>query len=375
MDTVGPSRVCYMGGKLYVLIIVDGYSRYSWIFLLESKDEVFDHFQNLTLRLNNEHLNCLKAIRSDNGTEFRNASFDQFCLEHGVDQQFSAPHVPQQNRVMERKDHTLIEMTRTMLDEHKTLMRFWADAISTTYYISNRIFLRSILHLTPSKLRFSRKHYVSHLRPFGYKCFILKCGNLDKFESRSFDGILLGCTPHDRYYRVYNLETNTIVESYVVTFDETAPCPHDAFECAGDKEMEESIFVDKKLHGVDDDEDEPLLSSTSSPEPVPDSTLEAEAPQATTSFIAAVEASQVQGEIISEQGAPSHVQKAHSPQQIIGNLNERVTRSLRSAYFSCFTNMLIVALFEPRNIGHTLSDSSWVNPMHEELENFKRNQV
>jgi hypothetical protein len=375
MDTVGPSRVCYMGGKLYVLIIVDDYSRYSWIFLLESKDEVFDHFQNLTLRLNNEHLNCLKAIRSDNGTEFRNVFFDQFCLEHGVDQQFSAPHVPQQNRVMERKDHTLIEMTRTMLDEHKTLMRFWADAISTTYYISNRIFLRSILHLTPSKLHFSRKHYVSHLRPFGYKCFILKCGNLDKFESRSFDGILLRCTPHDRYYRVYNLETNTIVESYVVTFDETAPCPHDAFECAGDKEMEESIFVDEKLHGVDGDEDEPLLSSTSSPEPVPDSTLEAEAPQATTSFIAAVEASQVQGEIISEQGAPSHVQKAHSPQQIIGNLNERVTRSLRSAYFSCFTNMLIVALFEPRNVGHTLSDSSWVNPMHEELENFKRNQV
>jgi hypothetical protein len=55
-------------------------------FLLESKDEVFEHFQSLALRLNNEHPSCLKGIRSDNGTEFRKASFDPFCLEHGVDQ-------------------------------------------------------------------------------------------------------------------------------------------------------------------------------------------------------------------------------------------------------------------------------------------------
>jgi transposase InsO family protein len=81
---------------------------------------VFEHFQSLTLRLNNEHPNCLKAIRSDNETKFRNASFDQFCLEHGVDQQFSAPHVPQQNGVMDRKNHTLVEMARTMLDERRT---------------------------------------------------------------------------------------------------------------------------------------------------------------------------------------------------------------------------------------------------------------
>jgi transposase InsO family protein len=85
MDTVGPSRVCCMGGKWYVLIIVDDYSQYSWVFFLESKDEVFGHFQSLALRLNNEHPNCLKAIRSDNGAEFKNVSFDQFCLEHGVD--------------------------------------------------------------------------------------------------------------------------------------------------------------------------------------------------------------------------------------------------------------------------------------------------
>jgi hypothetical protein len=187
-----------------------------------------------------------------------------------------------------------------MLNEHRTPRRFWADAISTACYISNRIFLRSILHLTPFELHFGRKPSVSHLRPFYCKCFVLKCGNLDKFESRSFDGILLRYTPHGKSYRVYNLETNTIVESCDLTFNETAPCPHDVFECADDMEMEKRIFVDEGLYVIDGDEDEPLPPSTSSPEPVPASTLEAEAPQATTSSTAAVEASQVEGEIIFE---------------------------------------------------------------------------
>jgi hypothetical protein len=132
-----------------------------------------------------------------------------------------------------------------MLDEHRTPRCFWADAISIACYISNRIFLRLILHLTPFELLFGHKPFVSQLRPFGCKCFVLKCENLDKFESRSFDGILLGYTPHDKSYRVYNFETNIIVESCDVTFDETAPCPYDVVECVGNKEMEEIIFVDE----------------------------------------------------------------------------------------------------------------------------------
>jgi hypothetical protein len=130
---------------------------------------------------------------------------------------------------MQRKNLTLVEMARMMLIEHRTPRRFWADAISTACYISNRIFLRSILHLTPFELHLGRKPSVSHLRPFGCKCFVLKCENLDKFESHSSDGILLGYTPHGRSYRVFNLETNTIIE------------------CASDRKMEESTFVQEEL--------------------------------------------------------------------------------------------------------------------------------
>jgi hypothetical protein len=104
-------------------------------------------------------------------------------------------------------------MARTMLDEHRTPRRFWASAISITCNIFNRIFLCSILHLTPLELRFGRKPSVSDFRSFGCKCFVMKRGNLIKFESHSSDGILFGYTPHGRSYRVFHLETNTIVES------------------------------------------------------------------------------------------------------------------------------------------------------------------
>jgi hypothetical protein len=136
---------------------------------------------------------------------------------------------------------------------------------------------------------------------------------------------LLGYTPHGRSYKVFIFETNTVVESCDVTFDETAPCPRDIFECAGDKDKEESIFIDEGIQGVNGDEDEPLLPSTSSSEYVPAFTLEAEAPQAITSSTVVVETSRVEEEIVSEPKALSHIQKAHPPHQIIGNLNERVT--------------------------------------------------
>jgi hypothetical protein len=170
------------------------------------------------------------------------------------------------------------------------------------------------LYLTPFELRFGRKPSVSHLRFFKCKCFVLKCDNLDKFESHFFDGILLGYTLHVRSYRVFNLVTNTVVKSCDVRFDETAPFSRDVFECGDDKEMEEIIFIDEKLQSFNGDDDDPLYPSTSSPKYVSAFTLKAYAPQATTSSTAAVEASQVEGKIISESGALSHIHKTHPPQ-------------------------------------------------------------
>lgn len=187
-----------------------------------SKDEVFDHFRELVLRLATELPGALRAIKSDNGTEFKNTLFASFCTEKCLDHQFFSARVPQHNGVVERKNRTLVEMARTMLNEHATPRKYWSEAISTACYISNRVFLRAKLHKTSYELRFGHSPKISHLGVFGCRCFILKHGNLDKIESRSSDGIFLGYPAHTRGYRVLNLETNKIAETCEVTFDEAS---------------------------------------------------------------------------------------------------------------------------------------------------------
>jgi hypothetical protein len=142
-----------------------------------------------------------------------------------------------------------------MLDEHRTPRRFWAEVVNTACYVSNRIYLRVHKKKTCYELMHSRTPKVSHFHVFGCKCFILKKGKkLDKFEARSVDGIFFGYASYSRAYRVLNLETNQIVETCEVTFDETYPRSQLVFECAGDDELGKEIFQ-KEEHEHGDDED------------------------------------------------------------------------------------------------------------------------
>jgi hypothetical protein len=158
---------------------------------------------------------------------------------------------------MERKNRTLFEMARTMLDEHRTPRRFYAEAVNTACYVSNRIYLRVHKKKTCYELMHGRTPKVSQFHVFGCKCYIFKKGKkLDKFEARSVDGIFFGYASHSRAYHVLNLETNPIVETCEVTFDETQPCSQVVFECAGDDELGEEIFKEEEHeHGDDEDGD------------------------------------------------------------------------------------------------------------------------
>jgi hypothetical protein len=130
-----------------------------------------------------------------------------------------------------------------MLDEHRTPRRFWAKAVNTVCYVSSRIYLRAYKKKTCYELMHGRIPKVSHFHVFGCKCFIHKKGKkLDKFESRSVDGIFFGYASHSRAYRVLNLETNQIVETCEVTFDETQPHSQLVFECAVTVNLARSSF-------------------------------------------------------------------------------------------------------------------------------------
>jgi transposase InsO family protein len=125
-------------------------------------------------RVQNEFDVKVKKIRSDNSTEYKNTQVEDFLDEEGIKHEFSASYTPQQNRVAERKNHTLIEMTRTMLDEYKTSDRFWAEAVNTACHATNHLYLHKLLKKTSYELLTGNKHNVSYFRVFRSKCYILK---------------------------------------------------------------------------------------------------------------------------------------------------------------------------------------------------------
>jgi transposase InsO family protein len=98
----------------------------------------------------NEFRLRIKKIRSDNGTEFKNSQIEGFLEEEGIKHEFFSPYAPQRNSVVERKNRTLMDMARTMLEEYKTSDWFWEEAINTACYSINRPYLHRILkkHLT-----------------------------------------------------------------------------------------------------------------------------------------------------------------------------------------------------------------------------------
>ncbi|GJV74317.1 retrovirus-related pol polyprotein from transposon TNT 1-94 [Tanacetum coccineum] len=153
MDLFGPSAVRRYGGNRYTLVIVDDYSRYTWTRFLKDKTKAFDQFEIFSKKIQNQ-LGCtIVSIRTDHGREFDNeVQFGEFCNANGITHNFSAPRTPQSNGVVERKNRTLQEMSRTMLNEQSLPQKFWCNVVDTSTYILNRILIRAILGKTPYEI-------------------------------------------------------------------------------------------------------------------------------------------------------------------------------------------------------------------------------
>jgi hypothetical protein len=176
---------------------------------------------------------------------------------------------------------------------------------------------------------------------------------------------------------VLNLETNKIMETCEVTFDETMPCTYLGFECAGDEEMAEDLFEEEKDEAGDDDGENHAPEAECVPTTSPTTTTEGGPSTSWTTTVRQEDQAreaEVEGEVVSRREAPRRIQEVHPLSRIIRDVDERTTPS-RSRNSSHFAHAAFVASFEPKDIGHALSDANWVNSMHEELENFERNQV
>ncbi|GJX95452.1 retrovirus-related pol polyprotein from transposon TNT 1-94 [Tanacetum coccineum] len=174
MDLFGPSAIKSYGGNLYTLVVVDDYSRYTWTRFLKTKNEAFEKFEILSRKIQNQLGSSIIAIRTDHGREFDNeVQFGAYCDAQGITHNFSAPRTPQSNGVVERKNRTLQEMSRTMLNEQTIPQKFWCNAVDTSTYILNRILIRPILGKTPYEI--FRGDYIDHKSTSGVCTFMGCC--------------------------------------------------------------------------------------------------------------------------------------------------------------------------------------------------------
>ncbi|GJY61763.1 retrovirus-related pol polyprotein from transposon TNT 1-94 [Tanacetum coccineum] len=216
MDLFGPSVVRSYGGNCYTLVIVNDYSRYTWTRFLKNKTEAFIQFKIFSKKIQNQ-LGCtIVSIRTEHDREFDNeVQFGEFCNANGITHNFSAPRTPQSNGVVERKNRTLQEMSRTMLNEQSLSQKFWCN------------------------------------------CFILNTKDyLTKFDPKSYEGVFLGYSQNSKAYIILNKHTRKIEESLNVTFDETPSPSKTSLLVDDDLDEEEAIreIEKKNLENVVEDE-------------------------------------------------------------------------------------------------------------------------
>ncbi|GJX12568.1 putative ribonuclease H-like domain-containing protein [Tanacetum coccineum] len=221
MDLCGPMRVASVNGKKYILVIVDDYSRFTWVKFLRSKDEAPDFIIKFLKMIQVRLKVTVRRIRTDNGTEFVNQTLREYYEKIGISHETSVARSPQQNGVVERRNRTLIEAARTMLIYAKALLFLWAEAVATTCYTQNCSIIRLRHGKTPYELLHDKPPDLSFFHVFGALCYPTNDSeNLGKLQPKADIGIFIGYAPTKKAFRIYNRRTRRIIETIHVDFDE-----------------------------------------------------------------------------------------------------------------------------------------------------------
>ena len=220
LDVWGPYKVETTARCRYFLTVVDDYTRAVWVFLLKGKDEVFSHVVNFYAMLKNQFDKTIKAVRTDNGTEFFNHKMNSFFETTGIIHQSSCVYSPQQNGIVERKHRHLLNVARSLLFQGGVPLRFWGECVLTATYLINRTPSSVLKGKTPYEFIYNTEPSLNHLRVFGCLCFATKLNIHDKFASRSEKCVFVGCSNFKKGYKLWSLDSKSFLYSRDVKFYE-----------------------------------------------------------------------------------------------------------------------------------------------------------
>ena len=160
-------------GFRFYLVLVDEYTKFTWVFLLTHKSDTFTLFKQFTALVKNQFKQSVKLFHTDCGDEFTSTEFNTFCADNGIIHQLSFPHTPQQNSVAERKHRHLIQCALALLSQSNLLIFYWSYIVSTVAHLINKLPTPLLSNKSHWERLFHTKPTLSHLRTFGCQCFPL----------------------------------------------------------------------------------------------------------------------------------------------------------------------------------------------------------
>ncbi|KAL3514411.1 hypothetical protein ACH5RR_027128 [Cinchona calisaya] len=273
-DLWGPLRTPSKGGARYMLTFINDYSRKVWVYFLKHKNDVFLTFKQWKVLIEKQTGKQIKRLRTDNGLEFCEGEFNEFCKNEGIVRHHSMRMKPQQNGVAERMNRTLLERARCMISNARLTNELWAEAISTASYIVNRAPSAPLNFKTPEKIWSGTPADYSDLRIFGCPAYMHV--NDEKLESRAKNCIFLGYLSGVKGYRLWcpDPKSPKFIISRDVTFDESSML-HPRKESSSSSNTDGKESMQKQVE-VEIGNTSPSQPSSSTVQLDADETLEAE---------------------------------------------------------------------------------------------------
>jgi hypothetical protein len=289
----------------------------------------------------------LKEVRSNRGEEFMSRDFKEFCNEHGIKREYTIPRTPQQNGVVERKNRTMQEMARSMMNEKNIGQTYWVEAIHTAVHVLNKDHLRPQSNKTPFELWFGRPASIKHFEVFGSKCYIKNNDeNHGKYDDRADEVIFLGYATNSKGYRCYNKRLHKMVDCIDVKIDEGIP--------AGEVYSNEFSTEDTAR----DENEQVQESKNGDSESYEDSDTQTDSNQLSTT-----------------NSSSRIIQKNHPVSQIIREKDKGVQTRRKLIKTTEQSHIALISMLEPKNFNETNKDDHWDKAMNEELDQIEKNNT
>jgi hypothetical protein len=221
-DLMDPFMHPSINKERYVLIFVDDFSRFTWIFFIRQKSKVVQHLKDFKALFETQLGNKIKVLQTDNEGEYVNHEIQNLCHEVGIQLQHTVPYTPQQNEVVEWKNRSLKEMTSCMLYANSLPERLWVKALNCATYIQKKYPHKSIKYKTPYKAWSSLKPEVTHFRIFGSRAWAqIPYEKRKELDPQSTECIFVGYPDGVKGYRLIVLSSDQFIIEQSVQFEES----------------------------------------------------------------------------------------------------------------------------------------------------------